>query len=322
MALQSFLLCIGIAVLVWGAEILVRGARQLAIKLGIPTIIVGLTIVAFGTSAPELFVSVAAAWRGSADVAIGNIVGSNIFNILVIIGITAIFAPVVVARSIVTKDYPVMIIALGLLVLFSYDYHISRLEGGLLFVGLLSYLLWSYLEVKRQGAGVAALLVEAEEKPSGPLTKSFIFIVLGLIALAAGAELIVGNAISIARTIGVSELVIGVTIVAIGTSLPELATTVIAARQGEPDLVIGNAVGSNIFNVFCVLGLAAIITPLYVSPVAHDLDLPFMFWACLIVWPFMIWHKTIGRFAGAAMLALYVGYVILVIYQGTTVTSV
>ncbi|MCB0331593.1 MAG: hypothetical protein KDD70_18105, partial [Bdellovibrionales bacterium] len=218
MIFKVFLLLVGIGVLLVGADFLVRGSRDIAMRLGVSTLIIGLTVVAFGTSAPELFVSVAAAIDGTADVAVGNVVGSNIFNILVIIGITAFLTPVNVAKSVQKREYPFMLLTLGLMVFFASDGTISRAEGAIFLVGLLGYLFLNYWEVTRAERVVIEEFDEetiGAEKP-GPVLHSALFVVGGLIGLIIGAELIVDNAVWCARQIGVSELLIGVTLVAVG----------------------------------------------------------------------------------------------------------
>lgn len=318
MIIELILLIVGLGVLVFGADLMVRGASSIALSLGISTLVVGLTVVAFGTSAPELFVSVAAAFEGKGDVAIGNIIGSNIFNILIIIGLTAVLAPVQIARSVSWREMPIMLIAAGLFWIFSMDGTISQLEGGVLALGILLYIVENYLVVRYGKSSLTSeILQEIEEEETAqarrPLIKNLIFIIFGLAGLIAGAELVVGNATLIAQSIGISDLVIGVTLVAVGTSLPELATTCVAALKGEPDLAVGNAVGSNIFNVLCVIGFTALIQPLSVSSQALGFDLPFMFIACILFWPAMLLFGKLGRFSGLCMLGVYGSYIYLVL---------
>jgi cation:H+ antiporter len=313
MLLEIVWLCCGVGVLLSGADALIKGATAIATRLGISTLVVGLTVVAFGTSAPELFVSLAAAIEGTADIAVGNVLGSNIFNILGVIGLTALIAPVEVARSIVRRDYPIMIIALGAFFIVSLDGTISRFDGALLACGFIGYLFMNYLEVtSSERAAIEEFQEEAvEEKPMTKLRSATLLIALGLVGLIIGAELIVSNAVSIARTVGVSELVIGVTLVALGTSLPELATTVLAARKGEPDLVVGNAVGSNIFNVLCVISVTALVQPLSVVSSAISFDLPYMWVSCGVLLPILFFQRTIGRALGLFMIIGYSAYIVL-----------
>ncbi|MCB0321715.1 MAG: calcium/sodium antiporter, partial [Bdellovibrionales bacterium] len=293
MVLKIFLLAIGVGILLIGADLLIRGARSIALGLGISTLIVGLTVVAFGTSAPELFVSVAAALDGTADVAIGNVVGSNIFNILVIVSLAAFFRPVPVPRRITRREMPFMLIVMGIMTLLTFDGTMSRFEGWVFLIILFGYLFLNFYEVTQAEEKAIDLIDELEGEERDPLWKSIGFVVIGLIGLVIGSQFIVDSAVWIARQLGVSELVIGVTLVAAGTSLPELATTVVAARKGEPDLVMGNAVGSNIFNVLCVVGLTAAIHPLMVNPSAIRLDLPFVFFSCVLFWIFIAIAKRV-----------------------------
>jgi len=305
---------IGFAFLVGGADILIRGSCKIARILGVSILVVGLTVVAFGTSAPELFVSVTAAMHGTADVAVGNIIGSNLFNILIIIGISALIGRVKISKSILKREMPIMIVVLALFVLFSLGMTISRLEGIILFAGIFAYLYMNYRTVRKDKLNFDGII--EPEDPTENKTKAIwtgiTFIALGLVGLVFGSELVVANAVSIARHWGVSDLIIAVTLVAVGTSLPELATTVMAAIKGEPDLAVGNAVGSNIFNVLCVIGLVSIITPLTVAPSALRLDLPFMLIACALVWPLMIRRKSLGRPEGLLMMCAYGFYIYLI----------
>lgn len=309
MILQILQLIVGIAILLGGAEMLVRGSRSLALSFGISTLIVGLTVVAFGTSAPELFVSLAAALDGTADVAIGNVIGSNLFNFLVIIGISAILSQVVIAKQLIRIEIPIMLCSLFAMYFFARDGVIERFEGILLFIGLLGYLLYSYLGVTNDDADS-----QPQTKDLIPLKTSILFVVLGLVGLVIGARFIVDGAVFIARSFGISELIIGVTLVAAGTSLPELATTIIAAKEGEPDLAVGNAVGSNIFNVFCVIGSTAIVQPLAVVPSAVQYDLPFMCLGCLIFWPIFFLKGRASRLTGFSMIGIYVSYILFTFY--------
>ena len=314
MLTHYLLLFVGLVVLVVGADSLIRGASNVAKHFGISALVVGLTVVAFGTSAPELFVSVAAAFRGSADVAVGNVLGSNLFNILVIVGITSLLAPVEIGKAVIHREMPIMLAVLGAFLFVSWDLTITRVEGIALFSGLLGYLYLNYWLVKRGRVKleeIEAGLEEAKSSESPNMFKQATFIILGLAGLVYGADLIVTNAVVIAKSLGVSDLIIGITLVAAGTSLPELATTVVAAWKGEPDLAIGNAVGSNVFNVLCVIGLTSVVTPLSVNPIARGFDLPYMFIACFLVWPLMYWRRTLRKLDGIFMLAGYAVYLVL-----------
>jgi len=308
---DSFILLIGFGMLAVGAEALVKGATRIAGILGISTLMIGLTVVAFGTSAPELVVSLVAAWRGTPDIAVGNVIGSNIFNVLVIIGLAAIIAPVRVPRAIVRREYPIMLLIMTAFVLLSINGIITRLEGIFLVLALVSYLVLNYFIGKRSMKSLSKAY-EVDHKDSGD--SHFLWnsglIVLGLITTVVGAELCVMAATSIALEFGISDLVIAVTIVAIGTSLPEVATTIVAAIKNEPDLAIGNAVGSNIFNVLCVLGVTSSLIPLSINPAALEFDLLYMLVACFLLWPLMIIKRRINRVWGGVMLLAYLYYVV------------
>jgi len=305
MILDFLLLTLGLLLLLVGADVLVRGARALAGRFGISPLVIGLTIVAFGTSAPELFVSVTAALRGSADIAVGNIVGSNLFNILMIIGIAACILPVHISNSVIKREMPIMLIACWLMVWFSSDLIISRWQGIILTVGILLYLLLQYVLIQSGKLSVEEMVIEVEQPKVDSVWKCTLFILIGIVGLSFGSDLIVEHGSIIARAWGISEFVIAVSLVAVGTSLPELATTAVAAVKGEPDLAVGNAVGSNIFNVLGVLGPAAIIQPLRVDLAVLHFDMLFMGLACLAVWFLMIFHRNMGRFAGLALIATY-----------------
>jgi len=312
MVSEFLILTLGLILLIGGAEFLVRGSTDIARSFGISTLIIGLTIVAFGTSAPELFVSLQASLSGTADVAVGNVVGSNIFNILMIIGLAALIKPLEISRAVLLREMPLMLAVLGVMVYCAHNGLISRLEGIILFVGIICYLIMNYALVKRRR--VAALMEkelkegEKDEHQGDGLVKNLFFVAGGLVALVAGAHWIVDSSLIIARHFAVSELVIGISLVAIGTSLPEVATTIAAARRKQGDLAVGNAIGSNIFNVLCVIGATATVTPLPVNQSAIDFDIWFMFFACLLAWPFMKTGNKVSRLEGSVMIAVYVGY--------------
>ncbi|MEZ4753632.1 MAG: calcium/sodium antiporter [Bdellovibrionota bacterium] len=312
MLIEISLLIAGLVALVWGAELLVDGSTKLALGLGISTFVVGLTVVAFGTSAPELFVSVNAALKGSADVAIGNIIGSNTFNILVVIGLAGFVNPFKVSRAVYSREMPIMISVVGLFWYLSHDGVISRTSGIILFFLLLVYILMNAYIAKSKKLNIHDYAEEIEIKVVSKF-KCIFLLVVGLALMVIGSEFIVANATILAREIGVSELVIGITLVAVGTSLPEVATTFIAAKNGEPELAVGNAIGSNIFNVLCVIGITSAIQPLKVNPVSLTLDFPFMFFACAVALPLMLVRKQIRRIEGGLMLLAYFAYVFILV---------
>ena len=302
----------GLVALYYGAEWLVRGAARFARALGISAIVVGLTIVAFGTSAPELVVTVLAALRGQPDVAVGNVVGSNIVNIALILGISATLSVIRIEARLILREMPIMIGAAALLVLLGWDGVLTRIDAVILFA---AFLVFMYYIIRGARRGTAPVL-EAEflefEKESGMLPKGgrgrdLLLIAAGLVALVIGAELLVRAAVSFARAAGVSELVIGLTIVSIGTSLPELATSIVAALRREADIAVGNVVGSNIFNVLAVLGIAPLVRPVAVAPSLYGLEMWVMM-AFSIVLPILCRLEL--RLAKAEGVALIAGYLV------------
>jgi cation:H+ antiporter len=306
----------GIVLLVAGADVLVRGASRLAAAVGISPLVIGLTVVAFGTSAPEMAVSVQSALSGQAgaDVAIGNVVGSNIFNILLILGISALVTPLVVSQQLVRFDVPLMIAASFAVILFSLDGAIGRVDGAILFSAIIAYTAWAIVKGRRESREVeeeyANEFGPVLAKKSSKLLDA-VYIAAGLAMLVLGSRWLVGGAIAIARGIGVSELVIGLTIVAAGTSLPEVATSVMASIRGERDIAVGNVVGSNLFNLLAVLGLAALAAPEGVSVAASALrfDLPLMTAVAVACLPIFFTGYTIARWEGFVFLGYYVAYV-------------
>ncbi len=303
----------GAALLVVGAELLVRGASRIARMLGITPLIIGLTVVAFGTSAPELAVSMNAAFRGQADITVGNVVGSNIFNILMVLGLAATVAPLTVAQQLVRVDVPLMIAASFLVLLLVLDGEVDQVDGFLLFSGLIAYL-WLLL---RQGKKESAAVKEeyerqietGEAKQSGALM-NLLLVAAGLGMLVLGANWLVDAAVVIAAALGVSSLVIGLTIVAGGTSLPEVATSVIASIRGERDIAVGNAIGSNMFNLLGVLGITALITRggISVAPAAVNFDIPFMVAVAIACLPIFVHGHALLRFEGMIFVLYYVAY--------------
>ena len=292
----------GLVGLLFGGEALVRGSVGIARRLAIAPLLIGLTVVGFGTSTPELLVSVDAALRGVPDIAIGNIVGSNIANILLIVGLSALVWPIRVLGGTLRRDTGVMMAAALVLIPVFWLGAIGRLSGAVLVAGLIAYLVWAYL---RPGAGKA----EDDPSPMVPLWQSALWVAVGLVALMLGARLLVDGAVSIARGYGVSEAFIGLTIVAVGTSLPELATSLIAALRRQSEIAIGNIVGSNIFNVFGILGVTAVIAPIPVAPRFLTFDLPVMIAVSLVLTGLLLTRQVIGRGVGVALLAGYAAYV-------------
>ena len=301
----------GLVLLVIGADTLVKGAARLASSFGVPTLVIGLTVVAFGTSAPELAVSVKAAYAGQAELAIANAVGSNIFNVLFILGVSALIMPLVISKQLIRQDVPIMVLVSVLAFLFVLDGQISRVEAGALFVGLLAYTGFLFYQGKSQGASdegddeVAELLKEPK-----PMWQSLALVVGGLVLLVLGARWLVQSAVELATAWGVNEAVIGLTIVAAGTSLPEVVTSVIATIRGERDIAVGNVVGSNIFNILCVLGLSGLVspTPLLAGAQMTAIDIPVMVAVALLCVPFFFAGAILNRIEGALFLLCYVAY--------------
>lgn len=320
MTLSTLLLfVVGGALLIGGAELLVRGASRLAIAAGISPLVVGLTVVAFGTSSPEMAVTVSSAFAGEADVAVGNVIGSNIFNVLFILGLSAVIAPLVVAQQLVRLDVPIMIGSSVLALVLALDGAVGRFDGLVLFAGIATYTIFLIRKSRAEAAPVAAEYEEAfggaEPRGSSPVV-NLLFILLGLGLLVLGARWLVQAAVTTATALGVSELVIGLTIVAAGTSLPEVATSVLAAIRGERDIAVGNVVGSNLFNLLAVLGLGGIVAPdgVPVSAGALSFDFPVMIAVAVATLPVFLTGYTIARWEGFIFLgyyAAYTGYLVL-----------
>lgn len=311
---------LGVAALVIGAEILVRGASAIAVRTGLSPVVVGLTVVAFGTSTPELAVSVGAALNDEAALSIGNVVGSNIFNILGVLGLSAVVGGgLVVAQKIVRIDVPIMVGVSILLLLMSLDNMIGRVEGSILFAGIIAYTVWTVRAARSESAEVAAEYDEAIPSPSRPIAIDLGLVVVGVGLLVLGADWMVGAASDIARGFGVSDLVIGLTVVAVGTSAPELATSVVAAARGERDIAVGNAVGSNIFNILSVLGLTGLLAPsgLPISDEAIRLDLPVMVAVAIACLPIFFNGYEVKRWEGGLFVVYYIAYVTFLVLDQT-----
>jgi cation:H+ antiporter len=315
----------GLVLLVAGAEVLVRGAAKLAAQFGISPLVIGLTVVAFGTSAPETAVSVQAALNGSGDIAIGNVLGSNIANVLLILGMTALVAPLIVSRQLIRLDVPLMIGASLITYALAWDGSLSRLDGALLFTAVVSYTLFLIISSRRESAAAAAddeftkeFGLNEPAKPHASLINAGLVIV-GLVLLVAGSNFLVEGAVILARALGLSELVIGLTVIAIGTSLPELATSIMAAIRGERDIAVGNIVGSNIFNLLCVLGLASLVSPQAISVAASALafDFPVMIAVAFACLPIFFAGYTINRWEGLLFLAYYAAYTLYLVMVST-----
>ncbi|WP_337879648.1 calcium/sodium antiporter [Rheinheimera sp.] len=304
------MLGVGLVLLVLGADLLVKGAARLAGSFGIPALVIGLTVVAFGTSAPELAVSVKSAWSGQAELAIANAVGSNIFNVLFILGAAAMISPLIISRQLIRQDVPIMVLVSVVALLMTLNGEISRLEAGLLFAGLLAYTWFLFQQGKAKGADTADEEVEALLKTPVPAWQNLLLVVVGLALLVLGARWLVESAVEIARAFGVNEAVIGLTIVAAGTSLPEVVTSIIATIRGERDIAVGNVVGSNIFNILCVLGLSGLVspTPLLAGAQMVALDIPVMVGVALLCVPLFFIGSMVNRIEGLLFMLLYIAY--------------
>lgn len=320
------LLLTGLVVLVIGAELLVKFASQIALAARLSPLVVGLTIVAFGTSFPELLISVSSGLRGQADMALGNVVGSNIFNILFILGISALVGPLSVKLQMIKSDLPIMVLVTLVAWLLAADQILNTLDGAVLFAGIFAYTFWCIWSA-RKSEHEAEIQPEQQESTDGksrsvaPLTTYLLRIlgvISGLVLLVLGAEMMVRGAVQTAEILLVPQKVIGLTILAAGTSLPELATSVVASMRGERDIAVGNIVGSNIFNLCCVLGATCLVTTggIPVSAGFLKLDFPVMIAATLICVPVFLTGHIISRKEGAMMLLAYIGYTVyLVLYS-------
>lgn len=315
--LTIVLLVIGLVCLVGGAELLVRGAAAIASRLGISPIVIGLTVVAFGTSAPELAVSVNASLGGKSDVAFGNVVGSNIVNILLILGLSATVGALAVTQRIVRLDVPILIGVSFVALLMGIDKKFNRIDGIILVTAAIVYTVWLIRTSRSEGKEVEAEYSEAieildEAVVKLPLLTQVLFVLGGFVTLVLGSQLLVNSATKIAESFGVSELVIGLTIVAIGTSLPELATSVMASIRGERDIAVGNVIGSNLFNIMLVLGMSSIVSSngVAVQESAIRLDIPVMIGATIALLP-ICWNGfQIKRWEGFVLVSFYVLYVL------------
>ncbi len=308
MILSLLSIALGLALLYVGAEGLVRGSAALALRLGLTPLVVGLTVVAFGTSSPELVVSLQAALSDNGAIAIGNVVGSNICNVALILGLSALIRPLKVHTQLLRFDVPLMVVASVLLALLLLDGALGRLEGALLTTGIVSYTGYLLWKARTMNSGLQEEFAEALPARQGALWRHVAFVVGGLGLLVVGANLLVKGAVAVAETLGLSKAFIGLTIVALGTSLPEMATSLVAAVRREGDIAVGNIVGSNVFNILAILGLSSLAHPLQTQGVAMT-DLVVMTAFAVLMLPLMRSGFQLVRWEGALLLALYVGYV-------------
>ena len=326
--MNILLLIGGLILILLGANGLTDGAASVAKRFHIPPIVIGLTIVAFGTSAPELTVSVSSALKGSADIAIGNVVGSNIFNTLMIVGCTALFAPIVITRNTLRKEIPLCILSSIVLLICANDVFLdkapenilNRVDSLLLLCFFVIFMGYTFAiaskPVTMEQQAEHPVIEEETEIKSLPWWQSILYIIGGLAALIYGGQLFVDGATGIARNLGVSESIIGLTLVAGGTSLPELATSIVAALKKNPEIAIGNVIGSNLFNIFFVLGCSASITPLHLSGITN-FDLFTLVGSGILLWLFGLFFakRTITRIEGGIMILCYVAYTVVLIYN-------
>src|SRR5688572_25716831 len=321
-----FLFIAGLVLLVIGGELLVRGASSLAAAFGISPLVVGLTVVALGTSAPELAVSVRASLAGQGDIAAGNVIGSNIFNILFILGLSAIVAPLAVSAQLVRLDVPIMIASAGVMWVMCRDGEVSRVDAAILLAGIVAYTTFLIVQSRRESRSfqkqaedlaLSKIAIDdtavpptapADQKQKASLPLQIVLMIAGLVALVFGARFLVDSAVKVATSLGVSELVIGLTIVSAGTSLPEVAASVIATARGQRDIAVGNVIGSNIFNTLCILGAAAVANPVPVPQSAMHFDIPVMLAVCLACLPVLFTGRTIARWEGLLFLVYYAAY--------------
>lgn len=300
---QVLLLIFGIVVVLKSADWLTNGAVGLATKLGISQMVIGLTIVAIGTSMPEFFVSIVSAIKGTPDLAVGNIVGSNIFNVLLIVGVAATVAPIAIQRATVRRDIPIAIVASIMLTFMMLDDNISRIDALILFAAFIAFI-WITLRNSKNDANEK----DASTEKVIPTWKSVLFIIFGLVGLVLGSNIFVDNASSLAHGWGISDAVIGLTIVAGGTSLPELATSAVAARKGDSGIAIGNVLGSNVFNILMILGLTGIISPMHIQNITY-IDMAVMVISMALFWLFSFTKLRVERWEGCVLIACFLGYI-------------
>ncbi|MGL4827045.1 MAG: calcium/sodium antiporter [Vibrionaceae bacterium] len=325
--MDYLLLLLGLILLIAGADGLVKGAARLAIKVGVPSLVVGLTLVAFGTSAPELAVSVNSAIAGKTELAIANVVGSNIFNVLFILGVAAMIMPLTISRQLIRQDVPIMVLVSVLVFYMATDGMLSFVDCGILVSLLLAYTAFLFVQGKRNEVKALALRDEDDEvatltRGEHPIWQSILWIVAGLALLILGANLLVTSAVNLARIFGISEAVIGLTILAIGTSLPEVVTSIVATIKGHRDIAVGNVVGSNTFNLLAVLGLSGLFSSEGLTGSAQliDQDFPVMLGVALLCLPLMFTGAILSRLEGALFLGLYLLYTAFLIGAATTAT--
>lgn len=308
MLLNIIMIVGGVALVLWGADRLTDGAVAIASRMGVPQIVIGLTIVAMGTSMPEFCVSMVSAINGTTAMAVGNVIGSNIFNSLLIVGVAAMLAPITILVSTVRKDIPFALLASSLLVVLCVDGDVSRFDGAVLFLLFIAFM---YITLKGVGNKKEASAETAENQVDngGSTWKSILWIVVGLACLVGGSEVFVNGASAVAKAWGVSDAVIGLTVVAMGTSLPELATTAVSARKGDSGIAIGNVLGSNVFNILMVLGLTGVICPMGIEGITR-IDLVLLVGSMVMLWLFSFTKLTIQRWEGVVLTVVFLSYIV------------
>lgn len=307
--LNILFIIVGIAAVLWGADRLTDGSVAVAQRMNIPQIVIGLTVVAMGTSMPEFFVSLTSALKGTADLAVGNIVGSNVFNTLVIVGVTAMVAPMNISRHTVKRDLPFSMLASAMLLIFGLDNMVGRWESAMLFMVFLLFMAYT-LRTAAKGTN------EAEQAPTKTMNPwmAALWIVIGLVCLVVGSNIFVSGATELARMWGVSEAVIGLTIVAGGTSLPELATSIVAAKKGQSAIAIGNVIGSNVFNVFMILGATGLIKPMQTQGITL-VDLSLLLISAVLLWLFSFTRYKVERWEGGVLVLVFAAYLSWLLYN-------
>ncbi|MCT4664412.1 MAG: calcium/sodium antiporter [Flavobacteriales bacterium] len=305
--IQLLLIILSLAMLIFAGDILVKGAVSISLKLKIPMMIVGLTVISFATSAPELFVSLQAAWAGDSDISIGNVIGSNIANISIVLGPTALIFPIIVKQRVYRFDWLIMALFSVVFGVFMYtDNNISRIEGGILFAGLLAYVISMVVSVKKNP------MEEDDEGTIYPMWRSVSYLIIGIVGLKYGSELLIDQVKLFAADVGISKRVISLTVVAFGTSIPELTASLVAAYQGRKDLSVGNLIGSNIFNIGSVIGLTSLVTPIAITSQSQLFDWAWMMGIAILLLLTIVLNKQnkIGRVSGGLLTLVYILYTV------------
>ena len=314
MILNLLLIVLGIVLVIWGADRMTDGSVAIAQRLKIPQIVIGLTIVAMGTSMPELCISMVSALKSTPDLAVGNVVGSNIFNTMLIVGVAAMVAPMTILHSTVKKDIPWAVFGSLALMLMCLDHDISRIDAIILFAAFILFMFLTLKNAKKKGADPSSNTEEEEEAKPHSILQAIALVIVGLACLIFGSNIFVDAATKVAQSLGVSEAIIGLTIVAGGTSLPELATSVVAARKGQSAIAIGNVIGSNVMNILLIIGATGLICPMHISGIT-PIDLGTMTVSIFLLWLFSFTRFKVERWEGAVLTILFGIYMSWLIYQ-------